>query len=286
MTDLKFIKSGGAELILAPSLGGGIARLDVYGRPLLRPWQGNEKKVFSLASNILIPFSNRISRGGFMWKGMKYTLKPNFKNEIYPIHGDGLYRKWKFISSEKNKTKMSLLKGGIGPWVYSAIQEFYLSSSQLKITLSVTNKGTHSLPFGCGFHPWFPRTQDTKLAFGAKRVWLEDSEHLPSKELYLTKHSSWQFRNLRSLPSSWINNCYSEWDGKVLIKQGDDSVSCLITASKNLSHAIVYSPDAASNFFCFEPASHSIDALNLPHQPGLKELKVDETLKASITISW
>ena len=67
MIDLKIIKAGPAELTLAPSLGGGIARLDVNSKPVLRPWLGNESEVFSLANNILVPFSNRISSGGFFW---------------------------------------------------------------------------------------------------------------------------------------------------------------------------------------------------------------------------
>ena len=285
MIDLKIIKAGPAELTLVPSLGGGIARLDVNSKPVLRPWLGNESEVFSLANNILVPFSNRISSGGFFWKGIHHSVRPNIKSEIYPIHGDGFNRIWRF-SSSNDKPKMTLSNGRIGPWLYSAEQEFDLSSEGLKITLYITNKGINSLPFGFGFHPWFPRTPDTRLAFKAKKVWLEDSRHLPSKELILSCHSNWQFKKLRSLPDSWINNCFCEWDGKAEIKQGDDAKSCSITVSNNLSNAIVFSPDANSNFFCFEPVSHPVDAFNLPGQPCLRELQVEETLKASVKISW
>ena len=52
---------------VVPGMGGGIARLDVRAadggfRPLLRPWSGRTVDgPFALASNVLVPFSNRIS---------------------------------------------------------------------------------------------------------------------------------------------------------------------------------------------------------------------------------
>jgi len=285
MVDLRVIKAGRAELTLAPTLGGGIARLDVNGRPVLRPWLGNESDFFSLSSNVLVPFSNRISGGGFTWNGELHKISPNLSGEIFPIHGDGFSRVWSFSSSEKNP-KLTLMNGKIGPWLYMAEQEFDLTSRGLTITLCITNKGTQPLPFGYGFHPWFPRNSGTKLAFKAKKVWLENTQHLPSKELLLTDDSSWQFGKLRSLPNSWINNCYTGWDGTAVIKQDFGAMSCTVTASQSLSNAIIFSPNQTSNFFCFEPVSHPVDAFNLPAKPCLKELPVGETLKTSMTFSW
>ena len=284
MVELRVIKSGRAELMLAPSLGGGIARLDVNGKPVLRPWGGNKMDLFSLSSNVLVPFSNRISNGGFTWNGIHHSVRPNLNNEALPIHGDGFTRAWVF--SSESKPKMTLSHGSIGPWIYNAEQEFDLSPEHLKIALYITNKGTQSLPFGCGFHPWFPRTSRTRLTFEANRVWLENSQHLPSKELLLIDNPSWQFEKLRPLPDTWINNCYVSWTGTAKIEQGADATPCVINASSNLSNAIVFSPNASSNFFCFEPVSHPVDAFNLPGQPCLKELPVNGTLKASITFSW
>ncbi len=284
MVELRVIKSGPAELMLAPSLGGGIARLDVNGKPVLRPWDGNKMDLFSLSSNVLVPFSNRISNGGFTWKGIHHEVRPNLNTETLPIHGDGFNRSWVF--SLDDKPKMTLTNGSIGPWVYNAEQEFDLSSESLKITLYITNKGNQSLPFGYGFHPWFPRTSRTRLTFEADKVWLENSQHLPSKELLLINHPDWQFEKLRPLPDTWINNCYGSWAGSAKIEQGAYATSCVINASTNLSNVIVFSPSVNSNFFCFEPVSHPVDAFNLPGQPCLKELPVGETLKASIIFSW
>ena len=285
MLELKFVSAGSVDLVLAPEIGGAIARLDVNGKPVLRPWTGKTLEPFSFANNVLIPFSNRISGGGFYWNGEYYKLKPNIPEEDFPIHGDGFKRKWNFSAREK-KIRMSLNNGSFGPWRYKAVQEFELSEKSLKINLVVTNKGSVTLPFGFGFHPWFPRSSDTRLTFSAEGLWLEDLQHLPTREISLEKGSVWEFSRMRPLPNTWINNCYTGWRGKARIKQGLDAVSCSISSSKNLNNAIIYSPNSKSSFFCFEPVSHPVDAFNLPFKPGLSEIGFEESLISSITISW
>ena len=91
MSVLKVVTADAAKLILAPELGGGIARLDVENKPVLRPWLGDKHNLFSLAHNVLVPFSNRISGGGFNWNGVNYTLEPNLDDEIFPPDGNILF---------------------------------------------------------------------------------------------------------------------------------------------------------------------------------------------------
>ena len=138
MSVLKVITAGAAQLILAPELGGGIARLDVENKPVLRPWSGDERNLFSLAHNILVPFSNRISCGGFNWNGVNYFLKPNLDDEIFPIHGDGFQKVWDIVDSD-NGISMTLSNGSFGPWRYSAEQLFNLTPKSLTITLIIKN---------------------------------------------------------------------------------------------------------------------------------------------------
>ncbi len=277
--------AGSAHLVLAPALGGGIARLDVNGRPVLRPFAGDEGNPFSLASNILVPFSNRISGGGFEWKGSYHALAPNLEGEPFPIHGDGFQKIWQAEQCDAS-VRLILANGAFGPWHYRATQTFRLSETALTITLRVTNIGPESLPFGCGFHPWFPRSDETRLKFSAKAVWLEDERHLPIGQKTLSDAPELDFTALRALPATWINNAYTGWLNETRIEQGDTAVSCRISASGNLDTAVVYSPDATADFFCFEPVSHPVDAFHLPGNPGLKPLVPGDVLEATMTLSW
>lgn len=285
MVELTTLTAGAVRLQLAPAFGGGIARLDVAGLPVLRPWQGAHDNPFSLASNILVPFSNRISGGGFDWNGEHHSLLPNLNGEAFPIHGDGFQRKWS--ARVANETALlTLSDGAFGPWRYSGEQRLELSETAMIVTLSVTNTGGETLPFGCGFHPWFPRNDDTRLRFDARNVWMEDKRHLPTEQLPLRRAIDWSFSSKRALPETLINNGYTGWSGTANIEQGPDAVSCMVSASSNLDTALVYSPDAGADFFCFEPVSHPVDAFHLPGYPGLQELRPNETLCAQMQISW
>jgi len=181
---------------------------------------------------------------------------------------------------------MTLYSGTFGPWRYCATQDFYLSETSLKIVLNVTNTGVAALPFGCGFHPWFPRTPETRLGFCAKGVWMENDHHLPTDHLLLSDAPDWDFARTRSLPGTLINNGYTDWQGPAHIDQGAAAVSCTVTASPMLTTAILYSPDDQADFFCFEPVSHPVDAFHLPSRPGLVGLPSGRCMRVSMTVSW
>jgi len=285
MVKLTDLKAGVARVVIAPELGGGIAHLEVGDRPVLRPWDGDASNPFTLASNILAPFSNRISQGGFDWAGESHAVEANLTGEAFPIHGDGFQKAWS-ISQSGSQAQLMLLNGDIGPWRYRAVQDIELSETALEIMLTLTNTGPDSLPFGCGFHPWFPRNAGTRVSFDAKAVWLENEQFLPTQKLYLRDAAEWCFGTKRPLPAGWINNTFSNWEGTARIYQNQDAYPCLIQASENLSTAIVYSPGENTDFFCFEPVSHPVDAFHLSGSPGLKELAPHQSLKASMKISW
>ncbi len=285
MVALGTLSVGSARLELAPSLGGAISRLDVGGRPVLRPWNGDVSNPFTLASNILVPFSNRISKAGFHWKGEFHRLQSNFDDDPFPIHGDGFQRSWQ-IQQGVDQARMTLGDGRIGPWRYEASQEFKLLETGLVILLSMTNTGKHGLPFGCGFHPWFPRSVETRLSFTAREVWMEDHQHLPTTALRLCDAPDWSFERARSLPVEPVNHCFTGWRGKAVITQGAQAVSCTVEASDSLDNAILYSPGRSADFFCLEPVSHPVDAFHLTAYPGLRELLPGQSMQASIRLSW
>lgn len=285
MADRVAFTSGRARLELVPVFGGGIASLEVDGRPVLRPWNGDTSDPFTLASNVLVPFSNRISGGGFHWKNRSYTVVPNVQAEPFPIHGDGFQKEWT-LSRGGATACLTLEDGDIGPWLYRAQQSFALTPDSLTITLSVTSKSKDPLPFGAGFHPWFPRDADTRLSFAADTVWLADTNHLPTAQIKLDDTSDWNFANARALPSRLIDNCYDGWRGVARIQQGRNAMSCFISGSDALRYAMVYSPQDSSGFFCFEPVSHPVDAFRLPGQPGLQKLVFGESLTVSMVLRW
>ena len=72
------------------------------------------------------------------------------------------------------------------------------------------------------------------------------------------------------------------WDGRAGVLWSERGLALEIVADPPLSIYILYSPGGDSDFFCFEPVSHLIDAHNLPGGAGgLINLAPQETLSAA-----
>jgi aldose 1-epimerase len=289
------LNAGDARLRLAPGTGGGIVDLVLRGEeeageeaevPILRPWAGDGTGPFGLALNVLAPFSNRLSGGGFAHPPATFhEIAPNLPGEPCPIHGDAFQREWDLVEQSERRARMVLPAGAIGPFRYRAEVGYDLAEHGLRIDLKMVNQGP-ALPFGGGFHPWFPRLKDTRLRFGAGEIQLQDSRYLPAGWASLDQRPDWDFREARALPDSWINNAFTGWDGAATIVQPGLGLQIEVTAAPPLETAIVYSPDGDADFFCFEPVSHAVDAHNRPGLPGLKLLSEGEALDLTMGLSW
>jgi aldose 1-epimerase len=147
----------------------------------------------------------------------------------------------------------------------------------------LTSRSEGPLPFGLGFHPWFPRTTATRLRFAAPGAWPQDDRHLPATQTPQPIPSGWDFSAQSALPPGWINTAFSAWDGEAVLV-GDDLIVRL--SALGVDTLIVYSPGDHAPFFCLEPVSHPVDAHNLPGRPGLVTLDPGGRLSASMTLSW
>jgi aldose 1-epimerase len=279
------LTAGRAKVQIVPQMGGGLAGLWADDLPLLRPWSGrSEDGPFALACNLLVPFSNRIS-GRFSFDDQHHVIAPNLPGEAYPIHGDGFQRAWDVADLGPHHARLSLTHGEIGPFLYAARVSYHLTPKALEARLSVTNQGHCTLPFGLGFHPWFPRDPTTVLQFAASGHWPETPDHLPATLAPAPLAHGGPFGNLAPLPDGWINTGFSGWDASARIVQGPQAASFSLTAS-GLDTALLYSPSKNADFFCFEPISHPVDAHNLPGQPGLRPLMPGDSLTTTMILTW
>jgi aldose 1-epimerase len=273
------LSDGVAKVEIVPSLGAGLASYDLISHagcePLLRPCRDLSRATpFDLANNLLVPWSNRISGGGFAFGGRFYPLLPNHAGERMPIHGNGFYSEWEVVEASALSAFLTLNFDGPGPFRFLAAVRYSLDQGALRVELRVTNHGQEALPFGLGLHPWFPRTPGTTLRARAPVVTLEDQFHLPVGQVAVASREDWNFSTHRRLPESWINNDFSPWDGHAEIVWSDRALRLSIEAEGALSAYILYSPASDANFFCFEPVTHLIDAHNRPGGPRANGLAI------------
>jgi aldose 1-epimerase len=213
---------------------------------------------------LLLPFSNRISGGGFIFEGTFYPLAPNVPGESYPIHGGAYDKCWDVIESGPAYAALRLATTGEA-FSYAASVSYTVDGGALTVDLSVENRGPRTMPFGLGLHPWLVRTPDVTLQAGARGVWQETDDHLRAGDAPVPIPPEWDFVQSKPLPRGFVNNGFSGWTGTASVTWPSRKLRLDIHASPVLSTYIVYSPSARADFFCFEPVSHPVDALNLPN---------------------
>lgn len=276
------LTAGPAQATLDPDRGAGIVALSLAGQPILSTGAGRPAdSPFAQGMNLLLPFSNRISRP-FAFADRTHAVPANLPGEPFAIHGDGFQRAWTVDEQGPDRARL-ILSGGIGPWAYQASVTYVLSPGGLDCALTMTNRAAVTLPFGGGFHPWFPRQSETRLGFRATGHWPQDARHLPATTGPVPAPPDLGFDPPGPLPAGWINTAFSGWDGTARIRQPGLNLSLTARGCDTL---ILYSPAADAPFFCVEPVSHPVDAHNLPGQPGLVPLAPGESLTLTLSLAW
>jgi aldose 1-epimerase len=290
-----WLQCAGQRLGLVPSLGGSIAawQIDAPAGPvdLWRPWDGRTADLYTLASFPMVPWSNRISGGGFTHEGRFHPMQPNRHGEPYPIHGDGWLQGWALSQVAEDTVEMTLESHRFGgnPHDYTARQTFRLVEGGLDQTLSVRHLGDTPLPYGLGVHPWFLRTPRTRITAPVQGVWLSGADPLP------TAHTSnfpagWDLGHGADANGSLIDNGYTGWDGTARTVWPERQLQLTLDmpnfqrdGGRAHHFCLVYRPPHGSAF-CFEPITHPIDAFHLPGSPGLRTLAAGERL--TLEMRW
>jgi aldose 1-epimerase len=292
--DITWLQAHGQRLGLVPSLGGGIAAWQWLGAAmpvdLWRAWDGISEDRYALASFAMLPWSNRISHGGFEHDRRFHAIRPNRVGEPYPIHGDGWLQPWTVTRTDTSQASMHLTSSRFegNPYVYEAVQRLRLVEGGLDQSVSVTHRGPEPLPYGLGFHPWFARTPGARLQAQVDGVWLSGSDPIP------TRHSahippSWDLRPGASMQGELIDNAFTGWDGLARIDWPERGLSLRVQmlpvdtpqGAMKPSCCLVYRP-VAGPAFCFEPITQPIDAFHLDGRPGLVTLTTGQTMHLSV----
>ncbi|MBD1557610.1 aldose 1-epimerase [Vibrio sp. S9_S30] len=275
---LDFVANQGASIAQAH------AKINGQWVPFLYSNQPQSGKINPMGMYVLVPFSNRMSTGGFSYDGVRHSVKRNVDAEAFPIHGNAWQSQWTLKDQSDSHMTYQLLEALCSPFRYNAELQYTLEGNTLHCELTVTNTSEITLPFGLGFHPWFYRHNDTQVRFDSQGVWLEDHQHLPTTLLNVLDNPTWNFASLRHLPENWVNNAYVQWAGSATIVQPEDGLIITLRGSEPLSYLILYSPNKEAEFFCLEPVSHAVDAFNLPKKPGLINLAKGEKMNAMMSI--
>jgi aldose 1-epimerase len=281
------LKKNNLCLIVAPESGASIITFAV---------KKNEQWLTLIpeTSFLMIPYSNRIANGEFVFENKKYQLQ-NAKE--HAIHGDVRARLWRIenineqaISCSFNSKKFSDINW---PWPFTAKVEYILQGNQLISHLSLTNTSDSNMPAGFGWHPYFSRYlthQDEPVYLQAKvaKAYPDANDNrIPSGPLLaLQEYQDFSSKKLLA-KDNFLDTCFYGYDGNGYIAWPDSGIKLIFKASSNCSHLVIYNP--AEDFFAIEPVTNANNGVNLYTQgdktSGIVSLAPDETLAASLTFT-
>ncbi|WP_151634852.1 aldose 1-epimerase [Noviherbaspirillum aerium] len=281
-TDTLTLESDRQRLLLAPEFGGGVIgwdwKLNDQWSPMFRPWNGKSEDRYTLSCFPLVPWSNRITGGGFEHEGVFHPIRLNRTGESYPIHGDGWMQAWQVSERTGDRIKLSLEsdKFDSNPYHYRSTQTFLLLPDGLQIDLTVTHLGQGTLPYGLGLHPYFMRNAQTRFMAKAEGVWLSGDDPIPVEHT-TNFPETWDYNTPAPLEGPMIDNCFSGWNGKAVIEYPDRALTLTMVMPDCNGYSLMYRP-LGFDYFCFEPITHPIDAFHMSNQPGLAILGHGDSL--------
>lgn len=273
-------------IVKVSPLGGSILSAEWHGIPFLQPTPSP-----GLASQVLgaeacfplVPFGNRIENNSFRFKGRDYTLAPNTADPLV-LHGDGWLQRWTLEKQTSHYIGLRFRKDATptSPFAYEATESITLADDRLTIALTVVNRAAETLPYGLGFHPYFPRTPETRLFARAQRCWSERENHLPGiagpipQDLDLAADTP--------LPDRWLNNAFDGWEGHTRIEWPETGLALSLSVDERFDRFVIYSPSPLAGFICFEPMSHHPNGHHLHRDSGLAPLAPGCAITGQLTL--
>jgi len=288
------LRSGRLGVVLAPAVGGAIARFWSEGTgaavDLLRPAPAPalaRRDPWAMACFPLVPWSSRIREGRFAFGGRTVTLALNHPPERHAIHGLGFQTEWTVVDRHPALAIIEHRHApGAWPWAYRAVQRVALTPAGLELELALTNESDAAMPAGLGWHPYFPRTPETTLTARVSGLWLTDAEILPVACVAPPPDRD-PGRGL-AVDRAALDNAFVGWDGQAVVTWPERRAGLGLAAPPPLGTLVVYTPPGQS-VFCAEPVSHVTDAFNLAAagqaDTGMLTLAPGETVRVTLRLT-
>lgn len=283
--DVIRLEKDGLTVHVSP-VGGAILSAHWHGIPFLAPTPapGLASQVFgSEACFPLVPFGNRIENNSFPFEGRSYPLQPNTADPLV-LHGDGWLRRWTIQQHEPHGIVQRYRHeaSAASPFDYEVTQTITVGDDCLSLSLDVVNRAPRRLPYGLGFHPYFPRTPTTRLLARAAHYWPEREYHLPGQCEPVPQDVD--FSRAAPLPARWLNNAFGGWDGTASIEWPETGLVVSLEADDAFRFFTLYTPSPEAGYFCFEPMTHRPNAHHDQEAGGLASLAPGEKLAGTMTL--
>jgi aldose 1-epimerase len=202
------------------------------------------------------------------------------------LHGHGWQAAWRVVERDDDRIALEYdHRADAWPFPYRARQQFLLTGDELRLSLSLENRGRETMPAGLGFHPYFPRTPACRLWARVDAMWATDAEVMPTALV----DADPRLGDTHGLPLAdvMLDHAFTGWHGQATITWPERGARVSLDANAPLGFLVVYSP-AGQDYFCVEPVSHCTDAFNLAAQgradTGMLTLQAGASVSAIVRL--
>lgn len=291
--ELLHLAHGEHALVLAPGIGGSIARYFTQRGDQTLDWlRPASAETLALGNPLgmgsfpLLPFCNRIREGKAPARSRAIHMRANMPDSPHTLHGVGWRLPWQVAAQTSNTATLTLdHQQDDWPFDFRATQFFELTD-RLRITMTLENRDTVAMPAGLGHHPYFLRDAQTWLQSDVAGMWQSDAEIMPTQ---LTQPPL--LDDLRAgclIDDLVLDNNFTGWHRKSEVRWPANGTALTLEAASPLDFFVLYVPPGLDHF-CMEPVSNCTDWLNLgaagPEVLGGTWLEPGEVLQARFTLS-
>lgn len=203
----------GSATITVVELGGGLRTYSVDGVEIMAGYGPGEIARFG-RGQVLMPWPNRIRDGRYSYAGKQFQLSLTEPALGNATHGLVRWLPWTLLSQEESSVRVGATLFPQPGWdgLLELEVAYVLGDEGLTVTPSATNRGSATVPFGYGAHPYValgdtPLDQ-VVLHAPAHQELLVDDRKLPTGTAAVTPDHD--FRTPRELGSVSLDTAYTQ----------------------------------------------------------------------------
>lgn len=199
------------------SVGASLRTLEHAGRPLINPFDADEVRP-GYRGAVLVPWPNRVVDGHYYVGGRGHVLAVTEPERGHALHGLACWLDW----TAEDVTESSVVLGCTiqpqagYPFRVHVTARYELSDAGLAWTVTATNVGTGTAPYGTGPHPYLIAGEgpadDWALTLPADRVLTVTPDRLvPTGVRPVAEYDggSLDFREPRAVGSTFIDHAFT-----------------------------------------------------------------------------
>jgi aldose 1-epimerase len=191
--------------------GAALAELVFSGADIIE--KRTHERYFS--GEVLAPWPNRIANGKYSYGGHDYRLDINEANRNNALHGLVFNKQWQIISNQSDEITLTITidQQEKYPGTLELRMHYKLNDSGLSCTLTATNNGKTTVPYGASTHPYISvpglnSVDDFQLQIGSNKVLLTDAKRLLPTELVDVAEAGFDFRTPRYIGKQFIDHAF------------------------------------------------------------------------------